>query len=291
MVRRLGHVAATGLAVATSALLLAWGTAEPWAAVHDGAAGPDEVVALAAAIAAWTVLGWVVIVLTATGAAAAPGAFGRLGRGVADRVTPLAVQRVARIAVGLTVAAGPVAACTPAPGDHLASGPVVAAAPEPGKLPAVGRPGQPVPIPEPTSAAPAEAAAGTDRPATDRTAPPTWPPAHATGSGDHRDQGPDADSIEAATTESRPEPGSAGPAAAGLLPDQVREPGTGHEVVVQRGDTLWGIAARHLGPSATTALVAAEWPRWYAANQAVIGPDPDLILPGMILHPPAAGEP
>jgi resuscitation-promoting factor RpfA len=291
MVRRVGHVVASGLAVAATALLLAWGTAEPWAAVRDGAAGPDEVVASAAAIAAWAVLGWVVIVLTATGAAAAPGALGRLGRGVADRVTPLAVQRMARIAVGLTVAAGPVTACTAAPGDQLASGPVVAAVPEPGELQAVGRPGQPVPIPEPTSAAPAEATAGTDRPATDRAAPPTWPPAHATGSGDHRDEGPDAGSIEEATRESGPERGSAGPAAAGLLPDQVRESDTGDQVVVQRGDTLWGIAARHLGPSATTALVAAEWPRWYAANQAVIGPDPDLILPGMILHPPATGEP
>jgi resuscitation-promoting factor RpfA len=172
------------------------------------------------------------------------------------------------------------------------SGPVVGAALEPGELQAVGRPGQPIPIPQPTSAALAEAATGTDRPATDRTAPPTWPPAHATGSGDHsRGKGPDVGSIEEAPGESGPDPGRAGPAAAGLLPDQVREPDTGDQVVVQRGDTLWGIAARYLGPSATAALVAAEWPRWYAANQAVIGPDPDLILPGMILRPPASGEP
>jgi nucleoid-associated protein YgaU len=59
-------------------------------------------------------------------------------------------------------------------------------------------------------------------------------------------------------------------------------------VVVRRGDTLWDIAERHLGPGATAAEVAAAWPRWYAANRAVVGPDPGLILPGQRLVPPAA---
>lgn len=64
------------------------------------------------------------------------------------------------------------------------------------------------------------------------------------------------------------------------------------EVVVRRGDTLWDIAARHLGGDASAAEVAAEWPRWHRANQAVIGPRPDHILPGLRLRPPAAaGQP
>jgi nucleoid-associated protein YgaU len=58
------------------------------------------------------------------------------------------------------------------------------------------------------------------------------------------------------------------------------------EVVVRRGDSLWDLAARYLGPAATAADVAAEWPRWYAANRQVIGPDPDLLLPGERLVPP-----
>ncbi len=62
-----------------------------------------------------------------------------------------------------------------------------------------------------------------------------------------------------------------------------RDPG---EVVVRRGDTLWSIAARHLGEGATDAEVAAAWPRWYAANRAVVGPDPDLLRPGQVLHAP-----
>jgi nucleoid-associated protein YgaU len=63
------------------------------------------------------------------------------------------------------------------------------------------------------------------------------------------------------------------------------------EVVVRRGDTLWGIAARRLGPSASDARIAAEWPRWYAANRAVIGDDPDRLRPGQRLQAPALTGP
>ncbi|MBT9255889.1 hypothetical protein KMZ32_10425 [Phycicoccus sp. MAQZ13P-2] len=58
-------------------------------------------------------------------------------------------------------------------------------------------------------------------------------------------------------------------------------------VVVHRGDSLWTLAAHHLGPGATDAEVARAWPRWYAANRAVIGADPDLLLPGQVLRVPA----
>jgi nucleoid-associated protein YgaU len=63
-----------------------------------------------------------------------------------------------------------------------------------------------------------------------------------------------------------------------------------HEVVVHRGDSLWSIAARGLGPDATDAEVAEAWPHWYAANRDVIGPDPDLILPGQVLRAPAVED-
>jgi resuscitation-promoting factor RpfA len=58
--------------------------------------------------------------------------------------------------------------------------------------------------------------------------------------------------------------------------------------VVRRGDALWDVAARHLGPNATAADIAREWPRWYAANRAVIGTDPNLLRPGEVLHAPSA---
>ncbi|MGO1319546.1 MAG: LysM peptidoglycan-binding domain-containing protein [Galactobacter sp.] len=58
------------------------------------------------------------------------------------------------------------------------------------------------------------------------------------------------------------------------------------EVIVAHGDTLWDLAAKHLGPSANTHDIAQEWPRWYRANRDVIGNDPHLILPGTRLLPP-----
>jgi nucleoid-associated protein YgaU len=55
---------------------------------------------------------------------------------------------------------------------------------------------------------------------------------------------------------------------------------------VQPGDSLWLIAARRLGPDASDEQIAANWPRWYAANRAAIGDDPSLIEPGQVLHAP-----
>ncbi len=59
-----------------------------------------------------------------------------------------------------------------------------------------------------------------------------------------------------------------------------------HSVVVAPGDCLWDLAAARLGRGASNARIATEWQRWYAANRAVIGPDPDLIHPGQRLVSP-----
>lgn len=98
-----------------------------------------------------------------------------------------------------------------------------------------------------------------------------------------------------------PRPTSADVDAAGaLVVPQPRVEGTGSErpgeVVVVRGDTLWDIARRWLPAGADDAEVAAAWPAWHEANRAVLGDDPDLLLPGQRLVPPtaaaaAAGDP
>jgi hypothetical protein len=60
-----------------------------------------------------------------------------------------------------------------------------------------------------------------------------------------------------------------------------------HRVVtVRTGDSLWSIAAAHLGHDASAAAIATAWPRWYAENRHVIGNDPSLIRPGQRLRPP-----
>jgi hypothetical protein len=65
-------------------------------------------------------------------------------------------------------------------------------------------------------------------------------------------------------------------------------------VVVAPGDTLWDIARRHLPAGASATDVAHAWPRWYAANRAVIGSDPSMLRPGTRLRSPghrSAGTP
>jgi len=56
--------------------------------------------------------------------------------------------------------------------------------------------------------------------------------------------------------------------------------------VVMPGDSLWLVARHRLGRMATIAEIAAEWPRWYAANRGVIGPNADVLRPDQVLTAP-----
>ena len=85
-----------------------------------------------------------------------------------------------------------------------------------------------------------------------------------------------ADRPVATTSLDRPAPG------ASAVADTVR---------VRPGDSLWRIAARHLGTDPPDAAVARAWPRWHRANRAEIGPDPGLVVPGQLLHAPTTEEP
>lgn len=60
----------------------------------------------------------------------------------------------------------------------------------------------------------------------------------------------------------------------------------GSQVAVERGDSLWLIAARRLGDAADPSKIAAYWPSVYAANRSVIDTDPDVIKPGTVLRLP-----
>lgn len=64
--------------------------------------------------------------------------------------------------------------------------------------------------------------------------------------------------------------------------------GLTNQVAVVAGDSLWTIAARVLGPDASDLEIALDWPRWYEANRAAIGDNPDVLLPGQILQAPSA---
>jgi nucleoid-associated protein YgaU len=219
---------------------------------------PDAVlVGLAAALGAAGV-GWLALGAVLEGLARVPGAVGAGAAVLSAAVSPRVVRRAAGVLLGVGLGAGlgtgpalagPARAATAA----VAEGVGRAADPEDAVV-AVGADARP------------RAAGGLDlpdpgwRPAPD----PRWVP----GPPVVRPQ-PDVTQVSAAS----------------------RRPGFGseHEVVVRRGDSLWAIAARHLGPRATDGEVAAEWPRWYAANRDVVGPDPDLLLPGQVLRSPDGG--
>lgn len=57
-------------------------------------------------------------------------------------------------------------------------------------------------------------------------------------------------------------------------------------VTVRPGDTLWALAHDQLGPGASDGAIADHVRTLHRRNAAVIGPDPDLILPGQRLQLP-----
>jgi nucleoid-associated protein YgaU len=97
---------------------------------------------------------------------------------------------------------------------------------------------------------------------------------------------------ESSATSAPPAPAPAGPDHAGVpdWPDAPTAPAPGEHVVL-RGDCLWDIAATRLaddlGRPPGVAEIADSVHAWWTANAAVIGEDPDLLLPGQVLRPPA----
>lgn len=63
-------------------------------------------------------------------------------------------------------------------------------------------------------------------------------------------------------------------------------PSSWSRVEVRAGDTLWGLARDLLPPGADPRTVDRLWRAVHEANRAVVGADPDLILPGTVLEVP-----
>lgn len=224
----------------------------------------DELLVTVVAAAATILFAWLVAVVAVSALAAVPGVVGRVAGGLADLVAPRVLRRVVTVSLGLTVAAGvvpggTVAAATRAPGVVLLD------RPDPSFRP----------LPDPGWSVPAVSGVG----------------------GGPDDAIPRIDATPAAATgESMPDPGwvptapvvRPQPDLRVLAPTRPTATPEAAEVVVRRGDTLWSIAARQLGPDASEAEVAAAWPRWFSANRHVVGSDPDLLLPGQVLRAPEA---
>jgi hypothetical protein len=262
--RRTGRATA---GVAALSGLLWWAAGSPSAAllalVRRQPARFDELLVDVAAAIAWLCLGWFTVVVALHLLASGSGALARASQRIAHRVAPGFMLSGARWLVGVSLIVGPLA-------------PGVAVATPPGG----GSPGGGSPAPHRPAAV-----LNLDRPlppSLDRPLVPASSPMFA--------------AAPEPTTSASPTALAAPPSAPGV---PYRDSGhrdnahrdCGHRddgrYVVRRGDTLWDIAARHLGPRATAAEIARAWPQWYAANRAAIGPNPHLIHPGLVLQAPA----
>jgi nucleoid-associated protein YgaU len=211
------------------------------------AQGVESVAITVVATLAWIALAWLALAIVLVGAASAPGRLGTLATMVSAVLVPAATRRLIAAAIGVSLLSGAGAA--------------------------TAAPGAPPPPPTAISALDLDWPIGGTAPATGSSPTPpagTSPPSTA-----------------------RPSTASPGAAPPGTTPprgDSARDGAPGDaapdEVVVLRGDSLWAIAARHLGPGATDEQIAREWPRWWAANRHVVGADPDQIKPGQRLAPP-----
>ncbi|WP_020142996.1 LysM peptidoglycan-binding domain-containing protein [Terracoccus sp. 273MFTsu3.1] len=284
---------AVGLAVAVMTLLTLVTVAQRGSRTVDPGR-PDDVLLLALAwtgvvLAAWLALGCLFAV-----ASLLPGAAGRVAREVADRVTPTTVRKVLTLVLGASVGSialppPPVSGAGAAPTAHgpgaqtSLTDPIAAPDLTPGYTPSAGSTASTVP----SRSSDSLLAGVPDLPRLSND--PGYSPTPRTR------QGSDAPAP--------PRP----PDGPGYLPTQPvpvlqadrsqlmaptpRPAASAHDLVtVRRGDSLWTIAARHLGPDASDAQISREWPRWYAANREVVGDDPDLIIPGVQLRPPSSAS-
>ena len=249
----------------------------------SGSDTAEDLLVLGAAGVGAVLLAWLGLGVTLSALSAAPGAVGRLATVAAEHVAPAAVRRLTAAVVGAAIATAatpaahadspfPAPPLTPttsqtAPAPDPAFGitvraPVVDAVPDPGTTT-----GRVATVPDPGFGAgirTAPATTSAPAPSTTTTTAPAPTPAEE--------------------TRTPPTLGPLGPA------PHTPSPSSGaRHVTVVRGDSLWAIAARHLGPQATRRQVAHEWPRWYAANRKVIGPDPNLIRVGQVLTAPNSG--
>ena len=259
----------TGSRIALTLIALPGGAALTTALVDGGrrmlsgstTAGADPAAAIAGLAAALAALiaAWLTLCLVLALAAELPGTLGVAARTMRDRVTPLVVRRWAAIVLGASVTATVVpstavatvrSSVDPAPSPDSSGG---TSGPSPGWDAA----------PSPTTLPSPGFAPSSDRPpSTARTGAtsPGWVP-------------------------KRPSPRYRGDPH--LLTGWHRADPADQSVVVRRGDTLWSIAAGHLGPDATDTEIALAWPRWHEANAAAIGTDPHNLLPGTLLAPPS----
>jgi hypothetical protein len=208
----------------------------------------EDQLGIVANTAGLIVITWWVMTLAFAVAAALLERRGRTRAAAATgRFSPAFMRRLVLAAVGLQLLTAPLASAATAPGragpDRPGPATVSAPAPAPASASWTPSPGHPL-APEP------------EGPGAGSALDPRWKPLN-----------PIVD---------------AGPLAARHVRAQDM-PGARREVTVRSGDSLWSIAAAALGPLASDADIAREWPRLYAGNRDAIGANPHFLRPGQVL--------
>lgn len=108
-------------------------------------------------------------------------------------------------------------------------------------------------------------------------------PDASTGSSASPSTSPDPDPTASGTGSGTPGGAAVPTQSPSQLPSEAGAPAD-CELVVVAGDSLWSLAARQLGPGASDADVDARWRAVYARNTDAVGPDPDLVSPGLVLR-------
>lgn len=218
---------------------------------------------------------WVLSMLSAFASAALE----RAGNGRAAEITgkfsPAFMRRLALAAVGLQLLGAPLAHAATDPADprwSSTSTPAATAVWTPTEQPAEGL--HPGPPPTAGRAPTASTASGVEGRAAHIS---VLPVVSTSGEGLDPRWKPNAPHL------------APGPLAAQPVRSARQQPvDDGGHVTVVAGDSLWSIAARQLGGSHASDLdIALEWPRWYEANRAVLGDNPNVLLPGQVLRPPS----
>jgi hypothetical protein len=217
----------------------------------------DEALTAVVALAGLAGIGWLVLGVVLELLAGLPGGVGTVARRVTGIVTPHLLRRAAGAVLGVGLVAGAL------PGASLAAGVRTAHA-------------EPAPLPDPGFApVPDRGSASVPDPRSTALPDPGWAPATP----------PATPAVgwlpEPPVVRVQPDVRVLSPA-----PPAARDRDAPAEQVVRRGDSLWSIAARHLGHGASDGEIAQAWPAWFEANRTVIGNDPDLLRPGQLLRAP-----
>ena len=244
------------------------GMAERWrsSAARQQSLHFDDLLGLLALAAGLAIIAWWLLFMAMAFASAL---LERTGCHTAARATgslsPVFMRRLAMAAVGIQLLGAPLAHADAVPGLSSGSGSSLSAA----WAPLTDR--------HPALPAAHSARSGTAERPTDISHTAERPTAEthaADGSGLQPQWKPRVPVVEPGLVAPPPGRASAGPA------------GAHGEVPVRRGESLWAIAARELGPGASEVDIAARWPLWYQANRDVIGTDPNVLRPGQLLTPP-----